>query len=314
MQSHQSWKVVLRAPPLRVDVYHLRRAIDGMGYTRYHPLDGSEWANKDVAWGSVCILDMHDAVAYSLDEAMGIAHAEVQRLLDPMTHSGHVLWSHLKGPQFEVDSSDETKKSVVFVTLLNPKSNTEWMRDNERLIAKNTDPWRHMETVDRQLRVVLRVPPMRADVTHAREAIDSLRSSSSSATMVASGAEWTDPTTATATAAGQTESCLLLSTCVSNDKDWFDEAEHIARSEAEKWLSPLAWTGRVLLPHMRAPTYEVDFCEADRPYYRDYRDTCFITLTALKSDDEWVAGQSFREERERFIQELRSHSRRSGAY
>jgi hypothetical protein len=250
-------RVILRAPPLRADVYHLRRAIDGLGYPRHHPLDGSEWSNPNVAWGSVRLTEdaPPDAVA--------------RATLDPMTHAGHVLWSHLRGPQFELT----TEGDAVVITLSNPKSDAEWLRDAG---LRNSDAtWRDMDRVDRRLRVVLR-----ADVAHAREAIDRLRSSRFY------DAEWDED-----------GSMCLLSTSVPSHTDWFDGAEHIAQRAAETWLSPRAWIGRALSPHMKGPHTALSFCGADDPRYGDHRDVCFITLSALWSDDEWTLHRAAREER-----------------
>jgi hypothetical protein len=253
MEPHS---VILRAPPLRADVYHLRRAIDGLGYTRHPPFDGADWTRPDVAWGSV-------RVPLAQEDMSSIEETVARTVLDPMTHAGHVLWSHLKGPQFEVTQ----ERGAWVVTLSNPKSNAEWLADAG--LPNSAATWSGMEAADRRVRVVLRAL---ADVAHAREAIDGV-----------------SPLVAT----------------VEHQADWFEAAEHIARNAAEHWLSPLAPTGRALLPHMRAPYYAVEFCPADHPDYGALRDVCFVTLTALTGDAEWAAEEGPREARAQFLRGLR---------
>jgi len=261
--------IILRAPPLRTDVYHLRRAIDGLGYPHHHPLDGSEWSKPNVAWGSVRLAD--DGLS---------VEALARATLDPMSHAGHVLWSHLRGPQFNLTNEGD----AVVVTLSNPKSDAEWLRDAG--LSNSAATWRDMDrVVDRRLRVVLR-----ADVPHVREAINRLRSSR----FYAYKAEWDED-----------GSMCLLSTWVPSDKDWFHGAEHIARRAAEQWLSPNAWIGCALSPHMKGPHTVLAFCGAEDPRYSDHRDVCFITLSAAWSDDEWVHNQAAREARAAWVRSLR---------
>ena len=259
-------RVVLRAPPLRADVYHLRLAIDQLGYPSDHSSDSYAFSNPNRAWGSVRLLE--DA---SRDEAEDAARAA----LDPMTNDGHMLWPHLKGPQFELSID----RDAFTITLTHPKSNREWLADTG---LPNTDAtWARMAELERGLRFVLR-----ADTAHAREAIEAL----SRSRFASDFKPWSEP-----------GAMLLRSTSVPLEHDWFAFARDVARSWAETWLSPRTWIGHALAPHMRGPHhYEVSFGAPD-----GQRDVCFITLTNLPSDDEWAQDREAREEHATWGRSLR---------